>query len=133
MVTIRRRLFHWSDMSWSAILAGMLVSLVVQILLTMLGIGAGFISVDVATTSSAFNWAAFLWWAGSGIIAAFAGLAGYANPLQLQAARAPRVTLAEMARMARVRTRPPTISPDTLTAVVAASGRSGPGRRWWCR
>ena len=54
----------------------------------------------------------------TGIIAAFAGLAGYANPLQLQAARAPRVTLAEMARMARVRTRPPTISPDTLTAVV---------------
>jgi hypothetical protein len=73
MVTIRRRLFHWSDMSWSAILAGMLVSLVVQILLTMLGIGAGLISVDGAATSSAFNWAAFLWWAGSGIIAAFAG------------------------------------------------------------
>jgi hypothetical protein len=74
MVTIRRRLFHWSDMSWSAILAGMLVSLVVQILLTMLGIGAGFISVDSATAgSSAISWAAFLWWAGTGIIAAFVG------------------------------------------------------------
>jgi hypothetical protein len=73
VVTIRRRLFHWSDMSWSAILAGMLVSLVVQILLTMLGIGAGLISVEGAASSSAFHWAAFMWWAASGVIAAFAG------------------------------------------------------------
>src|SRR5262245_591187 len=76
MVTIRRRLFHWSDMSWSAITAGMLVSLVAQILLTMLGIGAGVIPVDAASAtgpSGDVNWAAFLWWAGSGILAAFAG------------------------------------------------------------
>lgn len=76
MVSMRRRLFHWSDMSWSAVIAGMLVSLIVQILLTMLGIGVGLISVDTATTTAApgsISWAAFLWWAASGLIAAFAG------------------------------------------------------------
>ena len=56
--------------------------------------------------------------AATGIVAALAGLAAYASPLQLQAARVPRLTLADMARVARVTARPPTISPDTLTAVV---------------
>lgn len=76
MVTLTRRLFQWSDMSWSAIMAGVLTSLIVQILLTMLGIGVGLISVDTYTASAAplgVSWAAFLWWAAAGLIAAFAG------------------------------------------------------------
>ena len=56
--------------------------------------------------------------AATGIVAALAGLLAYASPVQLQAARLPRLTLADVARMARVRAPAPTISTDTLTAVV---------------
>jgi hypothetical protein len=62
--------------TWSAVLAGVFASLVVQILLTMLGIGIGLLSIDIPTASSApatAGWAAFVWWAVSGIIAAFIG------------------------------------------------------------
>jgi len=56
--------------------------------------------------------------AATGIFAVLAGIAAYASPLQLQAARVPRMTLADVARLARVRTKPPTIPPQELTAVV---------------
>jgi hypothetical protein len=56
--------------------------------------------------------------AATGIVAALAGVLAYASPVQLQAARLPRLTLADVARMARVRAPAPTISTDTLTAVV---------------
>jgi hypothetical protein len=62
--------------TWSAIFTGVIASLVVQILLTMLGLGVGLLSVSAATASSApfgVSWAAFLWWAASGIFAAFVG------------------------------------------------------------
>lgn len=65
--------FGWT---WSAVLAGVFTSLVVQILLTMLGFGIGLIAIDIPTASSApagAGWAAFVWWAVSGIIAAFLG------------------------------------------------------------
>jgi hypothetical protein len=71
--TIPNAFFGWT---WSAVLAGMFASLVVQILLTMLGFGIGLLAIDVPTASSApaaAGWAAFVWWAISGIIAAFVG------------------------------------------------------------
>ena len=65
--------FGWT---WSAVLAGVFTSLVVQILLVMLGFGIGLLSVDVPTADAApatTGYIAFIWWAVSGIIAAFAG------------------------------------------------------------
>ncbi|MFL6792253.1 MAG: hypothetical protein ACJ8EE_13925 [Bradyrhizobium sp.] len=71
--TLPNPFFGWT---WSAVLAGVFASLVVQILLTMLGFGIGLLALDVPTASSApagAGWAAFVWWAVSGIIAAFVG------------------------------------------------------------
>jgi hypothetical protein len=65
--------FGWT---WSAVLAGVFTSLVIQILLTMLGFGIGLLTVDIPTASSApavAGWSAFVWWAVSGIVAAFIG------------------------------------------------------------
>jgi hypothetical protein len=71
--TLPNGFFGWT---WSAVLAGVFSSLVVQILLTMLGLGIGLIAIDVPTAASApatSGWAAFVWWSVSGIIAAFIG------------------------------------------------------------
>ena len=68
--TVPNGFFGWT---WSAVLAGVFASLVVQILLTMLGFGIGLLAIDVPTAQSApagAGWAAFVWWAVSGIIAA---------------------------------------------------------------
>src|SRR5256884_1673768 len=65
--------FGWT---WSAVLAGVFASLIVQMLSTMLGFGIGLLAIDIPTASSApggAGWAAFVWWAVSGIIAAFIG------------------------------------------------------------
>ncbi len=62
--------------TWSAIFTGVIASLVVQILLTMLGLGVGLLTVSAATASTAplgVSWAAFLWWVASGIFASFIG------------------------------------------------------------
>lgn len=71
--------------AWSAVIAGVIASLVVQILLALLGFGIGLLSIDVPTASSspqAISWTAFAWWAASGIVAAFIGgiVAGSAAP-----------------------------------------------------
>src|SRR3954468_22917338 len=71
--TVPNPFFGWT---WSAVLAGVFASLIVQILLTMLGFGIGLLAIDVPTAQSApasAGWAAFVWWAVSGIIAAFIG------------------------------------------------------------
>src|SRR5438067_1602642 len=71
--TVPNAFFGWT---WSAVLAGVFASLVVQILLTMLGFGIGLLAIDIPTASSApaaAGWVAFVWWAVSGIIAAFIG------------------------------------------------------------
>jgi hypothetical protein len=76
-VVIRRTVFFdRTTFSWTAVLAGVTAALVVQVLLTMLGLGIGLISIDATTaanTSLGVSWAAFLYWAVAGIIAAFAG------------------------------------------------------------
>ena len=60
----------------SPVLAAVVASLAVQILLTMLGLGVGFISLDLPTATEApraTGYLAFVWWAVSGINAAFIG------------------------------------------------------------
>jgi len=56
--------------------------------------------------------------AATGLVAALAGLAAYVSPLELEAARAPRLSLAEFARSAHITKPSPTIPVAELTAVV---------------
>jgi hypothetical protein len=66
--------------SWGAVLAGVVVALVVQLLINMLGIGIGAATLDPATgdnpSPSSFSIGAGIWWTLSGVIASLAG--GYA-------------------------------------------------------
>ena len=71
--------------SWSAIVAGTLTSLIIQVMLTMLGIGVGLIATDVPTANNApvaVSTAAALWFIASGIFSAFVGgaVAGALSP-----------------------------------------------------
>ena len=63
--------------SWGAIFAGVVVGLVVQVLLTMLGVGIGVATLDPGAGDnpavSTFSIATGVWYVLSGIIAAFAG------------------------------------------------------------
>ncbi len=63
--------------SWGAILAGVVVALITQVLLTMLGAGIGIATLDPGTgdnpAASTFSIAAGIWYMVSGIIAAFVG------------------------------------------------------------
>jgi hypothetical protein len=71
--------------SWSAVAAGTLTSLVLQVMLTMLGLGVGLIATDVSTANNApvaVSTAAVLWFIASGIFSAFVGgaVAGALSP-----------------------------------------------------
>src|SRR5437588_4007879 len=73
-MTIHR--FTFRDWSWSAVFAGVVASLVFQVLLVMAGFGFGLLSIDIPTADSApkaVSWAVFAWWAVSGVISAFVG------------------------------------------------------------
>lgn len=63
--------------SWGAVLAGVVVALVAQLLLNLLGVGVGASTIDPGTgdnpSASSFSLVAAAWWAVSGIIAAFIG------------------------------------------------------------
>jgi hypothetical protein len=63
--------------SWGAILAGVATALVSQLVLNMIGIGIGASTLDPMTNdnpaASTFSIGAGIWWALSGIIAAFIG------------------------------------------------------------
>ena len=63
--------------SWAAVLAGVVVSLVTQLLLNMFGLGIGLSTLDPGTgdnpAASTFSVGAAIWWTISGIIAAFVG------------------------------------------------------------
>jgi hypothetical protein len=69
-----------NEISWGAVIAGVAVALVVQLLLNMLGIGIGVATLDPMTGDSpearTFSIIAGIWWTVCGIIAAFTG--GYA-------------------------------------------------------
>lgn len=78
--------------SWSAVIAGTLTSLIIQVMLTMLGIGVGLIATDVPTAANApvtVSTAAVLWFIASGIFAAFVGgaVAGALSPYVSERAR----------------------------------------------
>ena len=68
--------------SWSAVLAGVVVALVAQLILNLIGIGIGASTLDPTAgaaenpTATGFSIGAGIWWAVSGILASLAG--GYA-------------------------------------------------------
>jgi hypothetical protein len=66
-----------NKVSWGAIFAGVVVALIVQVLLTMLGVGIGIATLDPRTSdnpaASTFSIVAGIWYVISGIIAAYAG------------------------------------------------------------
>jgi hypothetical protein len=66
-----------NKVSWGAVLAGVVVALVTQLVLNMLGIGIGAATLDPGTgdnpTASSFSIGAGLWFALAGILAALAG------------------------------------------------------------
>jgi hypothetical protein len=71
--------------TWSAVAAGVIASLVVQVILTMVGFGFGLVSFDVSSAQSSGAlpaWIGFAWWALSGIFAAAVGgwVAGTFSP-----------------------------------------------------
>jgi hypothetical protein len=65
--------------SWGAVLAGVVVSLVTQLILNLLGVGLGAATLDPAAgaagnpSATGFSVGAGIWWALSGLIAAAAG------------------------------------------------------------
>jgi hypothetical protein len=66
-----------NKVSWGAIFAGVVVALVVQVLLTMLGVGIGVATIDPRggdnPAASTFSISAGIWYVVAGIVAAFAG------------------------------------------------------------
>ncbi|MFZ0850508.1 MAG: hypothetical protein WAO08_15015 [Hyphomicrobiaceae bacterium] len=72
---VRTLLFN--RVSWGAVLAGVMVALVTQLILNLIGIGIGAASFDPTSNAnpsgSTFSIAAGIWWALSGILAALAG------------------------------------------------------------
>ncbi len=69
-----------NEVSWGAILVGVAIALVTQLLLNLLGVGVGVATLDPGTAdnpdATAFSMAAGVWWVLSGVIAALVG--GYA-------------------------------------------------------
>lgn len=66
-----------NKVSWGAVLAGVVVALVTQLLINLLGIGLGAATLDPGTgdnpSATSFSIGAGLWWTVSGILASFAG------------------------------------------------------------
>ena len=66
-----------NKVSWGAVLAGVVTALVAQLILNMVGIGIGASTLDPlagdSPAASSFSIGAGLWWALSGVVAAFAG------------------------------------------------------------
>jgi hypothetical protein len=65
--------------SWGAVLAGVVVALVTQLIINLLGVGIGAATLDPAAganenpSAQSFSIGAAIWWTLSGIIASFAG------------------------------------------------------------
>jgi hypothetical protein len=65
--------------SWGAVLAGVVVALVVQLILNMIGVGVGAATLDPGAgagknpSAESFSIGAAIWWTVSGILAALAG------------------------------------------------------------
>ncbi len=71
------RTLSFNRVSWGAVLAGVMVALVTQLILNLIGIGIGAASFDPTSNAnpsgSTFSVEAGIWWALSGILAALAG------------------------------------------------------------
>src|SRR4051794_13572686 len=69
-----------NEIAWGAVLAGVVVALVTQLLLNMLGLGIGIATLDPGTgdnpSATSLSIGAGIWWILSGILASLAG--GYA-------------------------------------------------------
>lgn len=63
--------------SWGAVIAGVVISMITQFLLSMLGLGIGVSTIEPASgdspAASTFSISAAIWWTVSGIISAFVG------------------------------------------------------------
>jgi hypothetical protein len=63
--------------SWGAVIAGVVISMITQFLLSMLGLGIGISTIEPASgdspAASTFSISAAIWWTISGIISAFVG------------------------------------------------------------
>jgi hypothetical protein len=72
-----------NKVSWGAVLAGVVVALVTQLILNLIGIGIGASTLDPGAgamenpSASGFSISAGIWWSLAGVIAAFVG--GYAS------------------------------------------------------
>jgi hypothetical protein len=77
-----RATINTAGWTWSAVASGVIASLVVQVLLTMLGLGVGLVSFDATSSTALPAWLGFAWWAASGIFAAGVGgwVAGMLSP-----------------------------------------------------
>lgn len=76
-VTGERRTALFKRISWSAVFAGLILTLVIQLLLSLLGTGIGLSTVDPATGETpgteTLSIAAGIWWTISSLIALFIG------------------------------------------------------------
>lgn len=67
----------FNQVAWGAVFAGVVISLAVQLILNMLGVGIGASTIDPLggdnPSASSFGMGAAIWWTVSGIVAAFAG------------------------------------------------------------
>lgn len=78
LVADARRTLLLNRVSWGAIFAGVATAIVIQLLLSILGVGVGASSLSVANpgdnpTAGGFSIDATIWWVVSGIIASFVG------------------------------------------------------------
>jgi hypothetical protein len=75
--TVERRAALFERVSWSAVFAGLILALMIQLLLSLLGTGIGLSTVDPATRETLGaetpSIAAGIWWTISSLIALFAG------------------------------------------------------------
>lgn len=73
---------HTAGWTWSAVAAGVIASLVVQVILVMIGFGVGLVSVDANSATATAGWLVYAWWVMSGIFAAAVGgyVAGLLSP-----------------------------------------------------
>lgn len=71
------RSIPWRRVSWGAIVAGVVIAMVLQLVLSLLGAGLGLSTVDPMSYSSpdpaTFGLAAGVWWVASSALALFAG------------------------------------------------------------
>jgi hypothetical protein len=117
--------------TWSAVAAGVVTSLTLQALLTMLALGVGLFTIDVPTAQSApftISTAALLYWIAAGIFSAFVGgaVAGAYAPVTNDKARSVHGLVA-WAVATLIVLGAASMSAGGATAV--AANMSGPGAR----